>query len=65
MALSRRISRNLDLHFAMDNVFDRDYWEVQNFFESRLCGQSPMSRIHGTPGYGRTITVGMTLRLGG
>ena len=40
MAWSRCISHKLDLNFAMDNLFDRDYWEVQNFFESRLPGQS-------------------------
>ena len=50
---------------AIDNLLDRDYWEMQNYFESRLPGQVPMERIHGTPGYGQTISVGMTLGFGG
>ena len=65
MAWSRRINRSFDLNFAIDNLLDRDYWEMQNYFESRLPGQVPMERIHGTPGYGQTISVGMTLCFGG
>ena len=64
-ALSRRIHRNLDLNFAMDNLFDRFYWETQNYFTSRLPGQGPLDRIHATPGYGRAITAGVTFRIGG
>jgi hypothetical protein len=37
---------------------------VQNYFTSQIAGQGPMERIHGTPGYGRTLTVGVTLRFG-
>jgi hypothetical protein len=64
-ALSRRIHRNLDLNFAMDNLFDRFHWETQNYFTSRLPGQEPLDRVHATPGYGRTITAGVTFRIGG
>ena len=49
---------------ALDNMLDREYWEMQNFFESRLPGQSPRKRIHGTPGYPATLTVGLTFRFG-
>jgi outer membrane receptor protein involved in Fe transport len=65
LAFSRRLSQNVDFNFAVDNLFNRDYWEVQNYFESRLPGQSPVERIHGTPGYPTTVVVGLTLRFGG
>ena len=64
-ATARRITRNVDFNFAVDNVLDRKYYEMQNYFESRLPGQEPLERIHGTPGYGRTLVVGVTLRFGG
>lgn len=64
-SVSRRVTRNLELYFAADNVFDRDYWETQNYFQSRIPGQAPMSRIHATPGYGRTVTVGAAFRFKG
>lgn len=65
LAVARPIHRNLALNFALDNIFDRDYWETQNYFESRLAGQPPRWRVHATPGYGRTIAVGLTIKLGG
>jgi len=65
LGVTRRITGNVEFNLAMDNLFDRDYWEMQNFFESRLPGQVAMERIHGTPGYGRTIVAGLTLRFGG
>jgi outer membrane receptor protein involved in Fe transport len=65
LGISRRVSRNVDLSLAVDNLLDRDYWEMQNFFESRLPGQAAVNRIHGTPGYGRTIVAGLTMRFGG
>ena len=65
LAFSRPISHNVELNFAADNLFNRRYWEMQNYFTSQLAGQSPRSRIHGTPSYGRTITIGLTIRFGG
>ncbi len=64
-AVSRRLHRDLDLNVAIDNLLDRFYWETQNWFVSRLAGQVPVERIHATPGYGRTVVVGLTLRFGG
>ncbi len=64
-ALSRRISKRMDFSLSVDNLFGRDYWETQNYFESRPPGQDPMERIHATPGYGTTVMVGMTIRFGG
>jgi TonB dependent receptor-like, beta-barrel/TonB-dependent Receptor Plug Domain len=62
LALARRITRTVELNFAIDNLFGREYWETQNFFESRLPGELPMERIHATPAYGATVVVGMTIR---
>jgi outer membrane receptor protein involved in Fe transport len=65
MGVSRRIRRGVELNFALDNLTNRAYYETQNYFESRLPGQEPISRIHGTPGYPITVMVGMTFRLRG
>lgn len=64
-SLVRRINRRADFNFAIDNIANRDYFETQNYLESRPYRQGPAAfGIHGTPGYPRTITVGMTFRLG-
>jgi len=65
LSASRALRRGLELNVAVGNLFDRAYYETQNYFESRLPGQEPKFRIHGTPGYPRTFMVGLTLRLGG
>jgi outer membrane receptor protein involved in Fe transport len=65
LGVSRRVRRGVELNFAIDNLTDRSYWETQNYFESQLPGQDPVSRIHGTPGYPLTVTVGLTFRLRG
>ncbi|MDX1982138.1 MAG: TonB-dependent receptor [Bryobacteraceae bacterium] len=63
--VSRRIHRGIDFNLTIDNVANRSYWEMQNYFESRLSGQPAMERIHGTPGYRRTFMAGLTFRLFG
>ena len=65
VSVGRRLTSKMEVYFAADNVFDRDYWETQNYFESRLPGRDPMTRIHATPGFGRTVTVGATFRFAG
>ena len=65
MNLARRIQRGVDFNFAVDNFTNRSYYETQNLLESRLMGQAPAWRIHGTPGYPVTFTAGLTFRLGG
>jgi outer membrane receptor protein involved in Fe transport len=62
LALARRIAKGVELNFGVDNLFGREYWETQNYFESRLPGQPPIGRIHATPAYGATVVVGITLR---
>jgi hypothetical protein len=63
--VARRIRRGVEFNLSIDNMFDRGYYETQNYFESRLPGQEPITRIHATPGYPRTITAGLTFRLFG
>ena len=63
LGLSRAIRKGVDLNFTVDNAFNRVYYETQNYLESRLPGQDPRFRIHGTPGYPRTIMAGITFHI--
>jgi outer membrane receptor protein involved in Fe transport len=63
-AFNRDLTKQIALNVAVDNVLNREYWETQNYFTSRLAGQGPMERIHASPGYGRTVMAGMTFRFG-
>jgi outer membrane receptor protein involved in Fe transport len=64
LAVSRRLSRVVELNLAIDNLTDRDYDETQNYFESRVASGAPIvARIHGTPGYPLAAVVGLTFRL--
>jgi outer membrane receptor protein involved in Fe transport len=64
--VNKRVGRNVDLNFAVDNLFNKRYFETQNYFESRLRPGDPVvSRIHGTPGYPIGLTFGLTFRLSG
>lgn len=64
LSLTKRLARFLDLNVAVDNATNKRYFETQNYFESRLRPGDPIvSRIHGTPGYPFTITVGLSFRL--
>lgn len=61
-AVTRPIRRGVEFSLSVDNVTNRRYWETQNWLESRLPGQVPAWRIHGTPGYPVTVTAGVTFR---
>jgi outer membrane receptor protein involved in Fe transport len=64
LGVSRRLSRVVELNLAIDNLTDRDYYETQNDFESRVASGAPIvARIHGTPGYPLAAVVGLTFRL--
>jgi len=65
LSLSRPVNRKVEFSLAIDNLANRDYYETQNYFESRLAGQLPVKRIHATPGYPVNVTVGLTFRFGG
>jgi outer membrane receptor protein involved in Fe transport len=65
LSITRTLGSRMAVHLAVDNLTDARYYETQNLFESRLRPEDPaVSRIHGTPGYPRTITVGLTVRFG-
>lgn len=66
LGASKRLGRHVDLNLAVDNLFDKRYFETQNYFESRVRpGEESARRIHATPGYPFGVTVGLTLRLPG
>ncbi|MGQ0542449.1 MAG: TonB-dependent receptor [Blastocatellia bacterium] len=65
--LTKRLRKWIDLNFAVDNLFNKKYFETQNFFESRvLPGEDSQvgTRIHATPGYPFTVSAGITFRFG-
>jgi outer membrane receptor protein involved in Fe transport len=62
----RRLRRNVDFNFGIDNLLNRSYYETQNYLESRPFAGGPAGfGIHATPGYPLTLTVGITARFGG
>ncbi len=66
LGVAKRINRNLELNFSLDNLTNRDYYEMQNYFESRVTPISPVvARIHATPAYPLTAIAGLTMRFGG
>src|SRR5581483_2174411 len=66
LGLARPLRRWLEFNLSVDNLTNRDYYETQNYFDSRVTPYAPVvGRIHGTPGYPLTAVVGLTFRLGG
>ena len=66
LGIAKRVHRGVELNLSLDNLTSRDYYETQNYFESRVAPNTPIiSRIHATPGYPLTVVAGMTFRLGG
>ena len=64
--MARQVSRRVELNLSLDNLTNRDYYETQNYFESRVTADAPIvARIHGTPGYPLTAVAGITMRFGG
>lgn len=63
-SLVKRLRRWVDFNLSVDNLTDKVYYETQNYFESRLRPGDPIiARIHGTPGYPVTVSLGLTFRL--
>jgi outer membrane receptor protein involved in Fe transport len=66
VSVARQIRHGVELNFSVDNMTNRDYYETQNYFESRVSPDAAVvARIHGTPGYPVTAVVGLTIRLSG
>lgn len=62
-ALSKRLKKWVDFNVSIDNLFNKRYFETQNYFESRICPTCDIApRIHATPGYPFTINFGLTFR---
>jgi outer membrane receptor protein involved in Fe transport len=63
---AKQIRRGVEFNLSFDNVTDRDYYETQNFLESRVTAPAPgVARIHATPAYPFTAVAGVTLRIRG
>ncbi|MGC2234678.1 MAG: TonB-dependent receptor [Pyrinomonadaceae bacterium] len=63
-AVSKRLKKWVDFNVSIDNVLNKQYYETQNYFESRICPTCGVaSGIHATPGYPFTINFGLTFRL--
>jgi outer membrane receptor protein involved in Fe transport len=63
LGVSKRLARSVDFNLSIDNLFDKRYFETQNYLESRVRpGDEPSGRIHATPGYPFGVTVGLTFR---
>src|SRR5947209_8697620 len=64
--IARQLRRGVELKLSLENLTSRDYYETQNYFESRATPWAPVvARIHATPAYPLTAVVGMTIRFGG
>ena len=62
MGVAKQINHMVELNLSLDNLTNRDFYETQNYFESRVAPDAlSVSRIHATPGYPLTIVAGMTL----
>lgn len=66
LGVARQIRRGMELNLSLDNLTNREYFETQNYFDSRVTPTAPIvGRIHATPGYPLTAVAGVTFRLRG
>lgn len=64
--IAKRVRHGVELSLSLDNLTNRDYYETQNYFESRVTPLAPaVWRIHATPGYPLTVVAGITFRVKG
>jgi hypothetical protein len=65
-SLSKMLRRGMELNLSVDNLTNKQFYETQNYFESRVTPTSlVVARIHATPGYPVAATVGMRFYFGG
>ncbi|CAN5180467.1 hypothetical protein BH20ACI2_BH20ACI2_03470 [soil metagenome] len=65
ISMSKRLRKWVDLNFTVNNLLNKKYFETQNLFESRVSPDAPIvERIHATPGYPASVSVGLTFRFG-
>jgi outer membrane receptor protein involved in Fe transport len=66
LAITKSIRRWIDVNLDIDNLTDKQYYETQNYLESRVTPTAPVvARIHGTPAYPIGMTGGITFRFWG
>lgn len=66
LGMAKQIRRGVELNLSFDNLTNRDYYETQNYLESRVTPDAPIiARIHATPAYPFTAVAGITFRLRG
>ncbi len=64
--ITKQLRHGIDFNLGVDNLTNKKYFETQNYFQSRLQPGDPViARIHGTPGYPFTLTVGLTFHVFG
>lgn len=64
MGVVKEVHHGIELNLSMDNLLNRDFYETQNYIESRVTPTAPaLYRIHATPGYPLTVVAGLTFRL--
>lgn len=64
VGIAKRVSQVVELNLSLDNLTNRDFYETQNYFESRVTPDAPIiSRIHATPGYPLTVVAGISLHI--
>src|ERR1019366_4219121 len=62
-ASTKKLGHGLEWNLSVDNLNNKQYYETQNFFDSRVTPNAPLeARIHGTPGYPVGFTTGLTWR---
>jgi TonB dependent receptor/TonB-dependent Receptor Plug Domain len=65
LSLTKRLRKWVDLNFSVDNLFNKRFFETQNFIASRISRSAPVvSQIHATPGYPLGVYAGLTFRFG-
>lgn len=61
LGVAKRVTHSVELNLSLDNLTNRNFYETQNYFESRVTPDAPVvSRIHATPGYPTTVVAGVT-----
>ena len=64
LSLSRQLPRGVECSLSFDNLLDKNYFETQNYFISRILPDAPaVARIHTTPGYPFSAVIELTYRL--
>ena len=63
--VSKQLNHTVELNLSIDNLLNRNYYETQNYFESRVSPVAPVvARIHATPAYPLTVIAGVTFHFG-